>query len=185
MAATSTPHIQVSNQNRVAVTNPKLMEEIKAKDSFRPEETVAGPRLNFFRPYPLRYSGLTSPAPWLKTKHTPRLSHMFLSSRSCAFLRRANIVSFVSKIYSGLPIRTAVAKIRRVLRKNEESAWHCRVGVVRVLLSCSCSKAKRVDSVARGVELNQITQRFAFFHFFPLHYSSRCFQVTLLSGGLL
>lgn len=49
----------------------------------------------------------------LKTKHTLRLSHMFLSSRSCAFLRPANIVSFVSKIYSRLPIRTNTAKIRR------------------------------------------------------------------------
>lgn len=48
----------------------------------------------------------------VKTKHTLRLSHMFLSSRSCAFLRLANIVSFVSKIYSRLPIRTNVVKIR-------------------------------------------------------------------------
>lgn len=48
----------------------------------------------------------------VKTKHTLRLSHMSLSSRSCAFLRLANIVSFVSKIYSRLPIRTDVVKIR-------------------------------------------------------------------------
>lgn len=44
----------------------------------------------------------------VKTKHTLRLSHMFLSSRTCAFLRLANIVSFVSKIYSRLPIRTDI-----------------------------------------------------------------------------
>lgn len=107
---------------RLMLQMSTLLKHRNADDYFRSlssmtNQTTISPRLSFLQTCQLYYIWLTFPAGWgkkkkRKKKSTLTLSHMSLSSRSCAFWRLTNIVSFVSKIYSRLPIRINMIKFR-------------------------------------------------------------------------